>query len=258
MKTQKHEAAGQGGPGSLFDAEAPAGEEHVTAKAEAGDEGPASDEEEETDLGPAAAGEEAAEDEGESEDDDDVAAGAIAAAQIAVDAPAGGGGQAAAVSRPSTPLPPSSRVLSDEDEPYVFKDCTVTICIQLLPDDGDADGREVIIGVSSHIEGPLLELTRLRLLGQLPPPVAELVRLHEERLPGLGEARAEQRQRETTAKSSARSKTTVRGANGKASASTSKPGSAAAAAPPTTQSVLFDLNTGHRPKAADTTAAGAS
>lgn len=257
MNTQKDQAAGQGGPGSLFDAEASAAEEGATAESESRDDGPAAAEEE-TDLGGPDAGEGEAEPaEDEAEDEDDVAAGATAAAQVAVDAPAGGGGPAAA-SRPSTPLPPSSRVLPDEDEPYVFKDCTVTISIQLLPDDGDEDGREVIIGVSSHIEGPLLELTRLRLLGALPPPVAELVRLHEERLPGLGEARAGQRQRETASKSSAaRSKTTVRGANGKA-ATPAKPAPAGASATPASQTSLFDLNTGHRPKAAETTAAGAS
>ncbi|HEU4597637.1 MAG TPA: hypothetical protein VFS10_21090 [Pyrinomonadaceae bacterium] len=214
---------------------------------------------EETDLGRDAAARD------EADDDGDAADGATAAAQIAVDARASGTPHPAAAAHSSAPLSPTTRILPDEDEPYVFNDCTVTINIQLLPDDGDADGREVIIAVSSHIEGPLVELTRLRLLGELPPPVAELVKLHEGRLPALGEARAEQRQRETTAKTSgAKSKTTVRGSNGKATTG-AKSSTASGATPsgpvtPVTgeQTALFDLMTGHRPKSDEGAAGGES
>ncbi|MFL6284457.1 MAG: hypothetical protein ACJ74Q_15035 [Pyrinomonadaceae bacterium] len=248
MNTQKESADGAGGPGSLFAAAASAQEEQAPAEPE--EEAVGAAEEDGTDLG----GDAPAHDE---EEDGDAAEVATAAAQIAVDAPAGGGSQpgAASASHSSVPFSPTSRILPDEDEPYVFADCTVNINIQLLPDDGDAEGREVIIAVSSHIEGPLVELTRLHLLGVLPPPVAELLSLHEQRLPALGEARAEQRQRESTAKTSgAKSKTTVRGANSKPAAA-SKP-AASAGASGTSQSSLFDLNTGHRPKAAETPAAG--
>ena len=225
MNTHKEQAGGDGGHGSLFAAAASAPAEHAPAEQEGGAR---------------AAAEE----------------GAAAAAQIAVEARASGTEHPAPAPPPPAPLSPATRILPDEDEPYVFKDCTVNINIQLLPDDGDADGREVIIAVSSHIEGPLVELTRLRLLGELPPPVAELVKLHEGRLPALGEARAEQRQRETTAKASgAKSKTTVRGSNGKATGakSTSASGGSAAPSGPVTpvtgeQTALFDLMTGHRPK----------
>jgi hypothetical protein len=101
----------------------------------------------------------------------------------------------------------------------------------------------------------------------LPLPVAELVRLHEGRLPALGEARAEQRQRETTAKTSgAKSKTTVRGSNGKATKgakSTSASGAGATPSGPVTpvrgeQTALFDLMTGHRPKSDEGSAGGES
>ena len=51
----------------------------------------------------------------------------------------------------------------------------------------------------------------------------------------------------------ARSKTTVRGANGKSSTS-AKPATAVSSNT-NTQSSLFDLNTGHRPKVAETPAA---
>lgn len=247
MHTQKEPADGAGGPGSLFAAGASVQDEHTPAE-------------------PEAVAHDAAEDD-EAGQDGDAADGATAAAQIAVDAPASGTPHTAAASQAAAPLSPTTRILPDEDEPYVFNDCTVTINIQLLPDDGDAEGREVIIAVSSHIEGPLVELTRLRLLGALPPPVAELVKLHEGRLPALGEARAEQRQRETTAKASgAKSKTTVRGSNGKAATGAkSSPASGAGATPsgpvtPVTgeQTALFDLMTGHRPKSDEDSAGGES
>ena len=247
MNTQKEPAGDAGGPGSLFAAASAATEEHAPdeSEVEARDE----------------AGEDEAGDEG------DAAEVAAAAAQIAVDAPASGKPQPVGPSHSAAPLSPTTRILPDEDEPYVFNDCTVTINIQLLPDDGDEDGREVIIAVSSHIEGPLVELTRLRLLGELPPAVAELVKLHEGRLPALGEARAEQRQRETTAKASgAKSKTTVRGSNGKATTgakSTSASGAGATPSGPVTpvtgeQTALFDLMTGHRPKSDEGAAGGES
>lgn len=259
MNTQKESADSAGGPGSLFAAAAVTHEEHAPAEplAEAHDGAEVG----ETDLG----GDTSALD--EAVHDDDAVEGATAAAQIAVDARASGTQQPAVTAAPhsSAPLSPTTRILPDEDEPYVFNDCTVTINIQLLPDDGDAEGREVIIAVSSHIEGPLVELTRLRLLGALPPPVAELVRLHEGRLPALGEARAEQRQRETTAKASgAKSKTTVRGSNGKATTG-AKSSTASGATPsgpvtPVTgeQTALFDLMTGHRPKSDEGAAGGES
>lgn len=259
MQTQKEPADGAGGSGSLFAAVTQAGHAPAEPEAEAHDGA----EVDETDLGRAASAQD------EADEDGDAADGATAAAQIAVDARAGGTRQPAANAAPhsSAPLSPTTRILPDEDEPYVFNDCTVTINIQLLPDDGDGDGREVIIAVSSHIEGPLVELTRLRLLGELPPPVAELVRLHEGRLPALGEARAEQRQRETTAKASgAKSKTTVRGSNGKAATGDKSSSASAANATPSgpvtpvrgEQTALFDLMTGHRPKSDEDSAGGGS
>ena len=257
MHTHKEPADGSGGSDSLFAAGAQEGHAPAEPDTEAHDGA----EVDETDL----CGDTSAPD--EAGHDDDAVEGATAAAQSAVDARASGTQQPAttAASHSSPPLSPTTRILPDEDEPYVFNDCTVTINIQLLPDDGDADGREVIIAVSSHIEGPLVELTRLRLLGELPPPIAELVMLHEGRLLALGEARAEQRQRETTAKASgAKSKTTVRGSNGKATTG-AKSCTASGATPsgpvtPVTgeQTALFDLMTGHRPKSDEDSAGGES
>ena len=80
----------------------------------------------------------------------------------------------------------------------------------------------------------------------------ELLKKHEERLPALGAARAEQRQRETTRSTPARSKTTVRGSNGKTTAGKTSSGAAPDSSPTPAgpvapilgeQTSLFDLKT---------------
>jgi hypothetical protein len=60
-------------------------------------------------------------------------------------------------------------------QPTLLEHCTVQIAIQLLPDDGDANGRRVVVGVRSHLDAPLLRFIRLNELGPLPPSVNALV-----------------------------------------------------------------------------------
>jgi hypothetical protein len=62
-----------------------------------------------------------------------------------------------------------------EKQPYDFDHCTVQVAIQLLPDDGDANGRMVVVGVRSHLDAPILRVTRLNELGALPPLVTVLL-----------------------------------------------------------------------------------
>ena len=93
----------------------------------------------------------------------------------------------------------------------------------------------------------------------MPPLLLELLKSHEERLPALGAARAEQRQRETTRGTPAGSKTTVRGHNGKTPSANRTSSAAGSGGGPVTsepvapilgeQTSLFDLKTGRRHKA---------
>jgi hypothetical protein len=79
---------------------------------------------------------------------------------------------------PPTPSDPETDVdeRSDiEKQPYDFDQCTVQIAIQLLPSDGDANGRMVVVGVRSHLDAPILRVTRLNELGTLPPLVTALL-----------------------------------------------------------------------------------
>ena len=49
-------------------------------------------------------------------------------------------------------------------EPYDFARCTVTLTLQLLPEDGDPAGRPVVLGVQDHGFAPSLRFTRLSAL----------------------------------------------------------------------------------------------
>lgn len=80
----------------------------------------------------------------------------------------------------TTPTPAAPEADVDErseieKQPYDFDHCTVQIAIQLLPDDGDVNGRMVVVGVRSHLDSPLLRLVRLNELGPLPALVGELL-----------------------------------------------------------------------------------
>ena len=75
-----------------------------------------------------------------------------------------------------------------EKQPYNFDRCTVQIAIQLLPDDGDAHGRCVILGVRSHLDAPILRCIRWNELGTLPPLVSTLLDELRSELPAREQA----------------------------------------------------------------------
>jgi len=100
---------------------------------------------------------------------------------------------------PSSRPTPSAQSTADADaddrcdiqkQPYDFDHCTVQIAIQLLPDDGDVNGRMVVVGVRSHLDTPILRFVRVNELGTLPPIVNAL----------LDELKAELPAREQTAR----------------------------------------------------------
>jgi hypothetical protein len=78
-----------------------------------------------------------------------------------------------------------------EDEPYVAGQCTIAIALTLQPDTGHGDGRQVLIGVRSHDETPLIGLARLNSL-QLPGEIITLLEKYELELPARGQAKAEE------------------------------------------------------------------
>ena len=63
-----------------------------------------------------------------------------------------------------------------QEEPYIFEKCTVELHLTFKPDDGHPDGRIVIISASSHRDFPVSEKIRESSLGELPPPLKELLK----------------------------------------------------------------------------------
>ncbi|MFP5275420.1 hypothetical protein [Coleofasciculus sp.] len=62
-----------------------------------------------------------------------------------------------------------------QEEPYIFKKCTVELHLTFKPDDGHPEGRVVIISASSHGDFPINEKIRESFLGELPPLLKELL-----------------------------------------------------------------------------------
>ena len=63
-----------------------------------------------------------------------------------------------------------------QEEPYILEKCTVEVHLTFKPDDGHPDGRIVIISASSHRDFPVSEKIRESSLGELPPPLKELLK----------------------------------------------------------------------------------
>ncbi len=71
----------------------------------------------------------------------------------------------------------SSNLQSEQqEEPYIFDKCTVELHLTFKPDDGHSEGRIVIISASSHGDFPVSQTIRESSLGELPPPLKELLK----------------------------------------------------------------------------------
>jgi len=113
-------------------------------------------------------------------------------------------------------------------QPYNFDHCTVQIAIQLLPDDGDPNGRMVVVGTRSHLDAPILRFIRLNELGALPPIVNALLDQLKNELPARDQAAREayEKKKEEQAKRKATvnaPKTSARGKKSKATALATTP-----------------------------------
>lgn len=71
----------------------------------------------------------------------------------------------------------SSNLQSEQqEEPYIFDKCTVELHLTFKPDDSPSEGRIVIISASSHGDFPVSQTIRESSLGELPPPLKELLK----------------------------------------------------------------------------------
>ncbi len=122
-------------------------------------------------------------DEADPEDVEELEAGVNDAAPsegTAVASTSTSAGATAAALNPSQDEDPRSDF---EKQPYEFDRCTVQIAIQLLPNDGDANGRPVLIGVRTHLDAPIVRMMRASELRELPPAITALLEQLKGELP---------------------------------------------------------------------------
>jgi hypothetical protein len=116
-----------------------------------------------------------------------------------------------------------------EKQPYDFDRCTVQIAIQLLPDEGNVNGRRVVVGVRSHLDAPILRVVRLNELGALPPVVNELLDALKAELPTREQAAREafekKKEEKAIRKATVTASKTSRGKKSKATSLSAAPGS---------------------------------
>ena len=98
--------------------------------------------------------------------------------------PSAASGAASTAASQSAPQKPVNVV---EEDVYEFDKCLITVAMGLLPDDGDPNGRLVMLGVRNHQDEPILSTCRLNDLMPLPDPIQQLIEQLKEQLPARSE-----------------------------------------------------------------------
>lgn len=94
----------------------------------------------------------------------------------------------------TTPVPAAQKQVNVvEEDPYEFDKCLITIAMALMPDDGNPDGRMVVLGVRNHQDEPILATVQLSDLMPLPDPIQQLIDQLKEQLPARSAKAAEKR-----------------------------------------------------------------
>jgi hypothetical protein len=96
---------------------------------------------------------------------------------------AASGAASTAASQPATQKP----VNVVEEDVYEFDKCLITVAMGLMPNDGDPNGRLVMLGVRNHQDEPILSTCRLNDLMPLPDPIQQLIEQLKEQLPARSE-----------------------------------------------------------------------
>jgi hypothetical protein len=129
-------------------------------------------------TGTAAEAEDGTTEEGEEESGENAAGDEIPAAAS--------GTTSTATSQPA----PQKPVNVVEEDVYEFDKCLITVAMGLMPDDGDPNGRLVMLGVRNHQDEPILSTCRLNDLMPLPDPIQQVIEQLKEQLPARSEKAA--------------------------------------------------------------------
>lgn len=68
-------------------------------------------------------------------------------------------------------------------EPYEYGKCSVLITIQMFPDDGHEEGREVVVSGRTHDDVPVIRFMREKGLGRLPKSIRDVLGELEKSMP---------------------------------------------------------------------------
>ena len=121
-----------------------------------------------------------------------------------------------------------------EEDVYEFDKCLITVAMGLMPDDGDPNGRLVMLGVRNHQDEPILSTCRLNDLMPLPDPIQQLIEQLKEQLPARSE-------KATAKKAKAKQDEEKRKAAGSKIKTPTKPAPQKAEKPKPTSMNLFDM-----------------
>ena len=121
-----------------------------------------------------------------------------------------------------------------EEDVYEFDKCLITVAMGFLPDDGDPNGRLVMLGVRNHQDEPILSTCRLNDLMPLPDPIQQLIEQLKEQLPARSE-------KATAKKAKVKQDDEKRKAAGSKIKTPTKPAPQKAEKPKPTSMNLFDM-----------------
>jgi hypothetical protein len=144
--------------------------------------------------------------------------------------PADSSSASTATSQPASQKP----VNVVEEDVYEFDKCLITVAIGLMPDDGDPNGRLVMLGVRNHQDEPILSTCRLNDLMPLPDPIQQLIEQLKEQLPARSE-------KATAKKAKVKQDDEKRKAAGRKIKTPTKPAPQKAEKPKPTSMNLFDM-----------------